>query len=97
MLEGASRVIEHDVVESYRHLTKNAKFFVNGGILPVEGDDLISRAKIDGIFIGLNWIAHPDLVRRIEGGKSLDRSPDFVHIMVNKSDDDWETGYTNYA
>ena len=55
---------------------------------------LVASGKIDGIFIGLNWITHPDLVKRVVHGKPLNNITDFAHI--HPGSDDWSVGYTDY-
>jgi 2,4-dienoyl-CoA reductase-like NADH-dependent reductase (Old Yellow Enzyme family) len=76
---------------------KNAKTFLNGGVTPREGDELIMSGKIDGIFIGTMWITHPDLAKRVEHGKPLDNPLDIKHLYGNgASVEEQRIGYTNY-
>ncbi|CAA7264372.1 unnamed protein product [Cyclocybe aegerita] len=93
--EGVPRATKHDVVASYRHLIKNAKAFVNVDVTPEEGDQLISEGKADAIFVGFNWIPHPDLVKRIEHGKPFDNTPDLDLLYAGRGED-WSKGYTDY-
>lgn len=86
----------HDVLETYRPIIKNAKTFVNVGVTPEEGSELVSAGKVDGIFIGMNWITHPDLTKRVEHGKALDNVPDYPHLQAGKGENDMAIGYTDY-
>ncbi|KAJ3511993.1 hypothetical protein NLJ89_g3778 [Agrocybe chaxingu] len=94
--DGVHRATQHDVLESYRHLIKNAKVFINGDVTPAEGQRLVSEGKVDGIFIGLDYIAHPDLVKRIEHGVPLDNPPNIRCFQTEDDDEDWSKGYTDY-
>ncbi|TFK38154.1 hypothetical protein BDQ12DRAFT_651893 [Crucibulum laeve] len=94
--EGKKRATIHDIVESYRHLIKNAKVFVNAGVTPEEGAKLISDGKADAISIGFSWITHPDLVKRVQHGKPLNNIPDIPHLQWGKSEKDLRVGYTDY-
>ncbi|KAJ6456087.1 hypothetical protein C8R45DRAFT_1111088 [Mycena sanguinolenta] len=51
--------------------------FVNAGVTPSEAEELVKSGKAAGVFFGLNWITHPDVVRRIKEGKELDNAPDW--------------------
>ncbi|KAF8966607.1 hypothetical protein BDZ97DRAFT_1657479 [Flammula alnicola] len=95
-IDGVPRATKHDVFESYRPYVKNAKLFLNSNVTPEEGEELVSAGKVDGISIGLNWITHPDLVKRIEHGKPLDNRPDFALMQTGKNGDSWGIGYTDY-
>ncbi|KAH9477118.1 NADP-dependent oxidoreductase lnbE [Psilocybe cubensis] len=86
----------HDVLESYGHLIKNGKKFLNAGVTAEEGEKLISAGKLDAISIGFNWITHPDLAKRVEHGKPLNNMPDIPHLQTSKTSGDWATGYTDY-
>lgn len=88
---GVPRATKHDVVESYAHLTKNAKVFVNSGVTPEEGEKLVASDKVAGIFIGIQWINHPDLAKRVEHGKPLDNQLNFMGINSSGA-----AGYTDY-
>ncbi|KAF9478936.1 FMN-linked oxidoreductase [Pholiota conissans] len=94
--DGVSRATKHDVLESYRPYVKNAKLFLNADVLPEEGEALVAAGKIDGIFIGFNFITHPDLVKRVAHGKPLNNVPNIPHLQTNKDSGDWATGYTDY-
>lgn len=93
---GKMRAIVHDVLESYRPVIKNAKLFLNGGVSPIEGAELVESGKIDGISIGFLWITHPDLAKRVQHGKPLDNTPDFPHLQTGKDSSDFSVGYTDY-
>ncbi|KAF8955862.1 hypothetical protein BDZ97DRAFT_1855277 [Flammula alnicola] len=95
-IDGKRRGTDHNVVEAYRPFIRNAKLFVNTDVTPEEGEQLVSSGKVDGIFIGFSWITHPDLVKRIEHGKPLNNIPNIPYLQINKSEDDWSTGYTDY-
>ncbi|EDR03726.1 uncharacterized protein LACBIDRAFT_174716 [Laccaria bicolor S238N-H82] len=90
------RGIPHDVLESYRTYIKNAKIFLNATVTAEEADALIAAGKIDGAFIGFNWITHPDLAKRVLHGKVLDNIPDIPHLQPGKGDGNWTVGYTDY-
>ena len=93
---GVHRGIKHDILESYRPYVKNAKLFLNSGILPEEGEELVASGKVDGVVIGFNWITHPDLAKRVEHGKPLDNIPDIPHLQTKPGEDNWSKGYTDY-
>jgi 2,4-dienoyl-CoA reductase-like NADH-dependent reductase (Old Yellow Enzyme family) len=82
-------------VASYRHLIKNSKVFVNGGVLPEEGAELIKSGTADVASIGFNYLAHPDLAKRIQYGKPLDNAPNFKHLY-GAGNKDLHIGYTDY-
>ncbi|KAJ6608627.1 hypothetical protein B0H10DRAFT_2178240 [Mycena sp. CBHHK59/15] len=54
--------------------------FVNCGVTPTEAEELVSSGKAAGVSMGLNWITHPDVTKRIKAGKPLDNVPDFAHL-----------------
>lgn len=92
-IDGKKGTIQHDVLESYGPYIKNAKVFLDGAISPEEAAILISAGKIDGAFTGLDWIAHPELAKRVLHGKPLDNVLDVIH-MQGKPAQDWAVGYT---
>jgi len=65
-------------------------------VTPEEGEELVASGKVDAISIGMNFITHPDLIKRVEHGKPLDNAPDYAHMQTNKTSGDWATGYTDY-
>ena len=81
------------MLESYGPYIKNAKVFLDGGVSSEEAAILISAGKIDGAFIGLDWITHPELAKRVFQGKLLDNVIDVSH-MPGKPAQDWAVGYT---
>lgn len=92
---GKRRAIQHDVLASYRDLIKNSKVFINGGVLPAEGAELVKSGRADVASIGFNYLAHPDLVKRVRYGKPLDNAPDFKHLY-GAGNKDLHIGYTDY-
>jgi len=94
--DGELRSTVHDVVEDYKPFILKSRVFLNAGISPEEGEALIATGNIDGIFIGFNWITHPDLVRRLEQGISLDNAPNYPALQPQKTETDWSIGYTDY-
>lgn len=80
---------------AYRHLIKKSKVFVNGSVLPEEGAELVKSGVADVASIGFNYLAHPDLVKRVQYGKPLDNAPDFKHIY-GAGNKDLHIGYTDY-
>ena len=94
--KGKSRGIQHDVLETFRPFVKNTKVFLNSQVTPEEGEKFVAAGKIDGIFIGFNWITHPDLVKRVLHGKPLNNIPDIAHLQTNNESGHWSVGYTDY-
>ncbi|PPQ86621.1 hypothetical protein CVT25_006805 [Psilocybe cyanescens] len=95
-LNGTLRGTDHDVLEAYRPYIRNSKVFINTGVTPEEGEELISAGKIDGVFIGLNWATHPDLAKRVEQGIALNNPPNVPLLQAPASQDDYVSGYTDY-
>jgi len=95
-IDGKLRGIEHDVLETFRPFVKNTKLFLNVQVTVEEGENLVAAGKIDGIFIGFNWITHPDLLKRVLHGKPLDNIPDIPHLQSKNESGDWSIGYTDY-
>jgi len=95
-IDGKLRGIKHDVLETFRPSVKSTKLFLNLQVTAEEGEKLVAAGKIDGIFIGFNWITHPDLVKRVLHGKALNNIPDIPHLQTNSESDDWRVGYTDY-
>ncbi|KAF8882058.1 hypothetical protein CPB84DRAFT_1791306 [Gymnopilus junonius] len=94
--DSVSRATQHDILATYRPIIKNTPLILNGGVLPEEGAQLIASGKIDAISIGINFITHPDLVKRVEFGKPFDNVLDVPHMQTNKNSTDWRTGYNDY-
>ncbi|KAM6492768.1 hypothetical protein JOM56_012492 [Amanita muscaria] len=96
VIDGTRRATKHDVVASYRHLIKNAKVVVNGGVLPEEGAELVESRKADTISIGFNYISHPDVVKRAKHGKPFDNIPNIPHLQGAGKKEHLDIGYTDY-
>jgi len=94
--DGKLRAIQHDVLETFRPFVKNTKLFINSEVTVEEGEQLVAAGKVDGIFIGFNWITHPDLLKRVLHGKALNNIPDIPHLQTKSEAGDWSVGYTNY-
>ena len=94
--KGKLRATQHDVLGTFRPFIKKAKLFLNGAVTVEEGDQLIAAGKIDAIFIGFDWIAHPDLLKRVLHGKPLNNVPDITHLHARSEAEDWSVGYTDY-
>jgi len=94
--DGKIRTIQHDVLETFRPSVKSTKLFLNLQVTAEEGEKLIADGKIDGIFIGFNWITHPDLVKRVLHEKPLNNIPDIQHLQTKTEGGDWSVGYTDY-
>jgi len=95
--DGKKRATQHDVLESYREYVKNAKLYLNSGVQPEEGEKLVEEGKVDAISFGFNWIAHPDLVKRLDQGVPLNNAPDFPTLQAGKPGiDEWSIGFTDY-
>ena len=93
---GKQRATKHDVLETFRPFIKTSKLFLNAGVTVEEGEQLIAAGKVDGIFIGFNWITHPDLLKRVLHSKPLDNIPDIPHLQTKTESGDWSVGYTDY-
>jgi len=98
MRDPENRGTAHDVVESYGSLLKNTKVVVNGGVTPEEGAGLVADGKADAISLGMLFISHPDLVKRVKHGKPLDNAIQFGHLYggQNGGNGDTSVGYTDY-
>ncbi|KAJ7746766.1 hypothetical protein DFH07DRAFT_588535 [Mycena maculata] len=93
--DGKKRGIPHDVVESYSPFLADTPLFVNGSVAPAEAEELVGTGKAAGVFIGINWITHPDLGKRIRAGKALDNAPDYT-TLYGAPGVDPALGYTDY-
>lgn len=96
LIIGVGRATQHDVLETYKPFIKNAKLFLNAGVTPEEGAALIDAGKIDGVCIGMNWISHADLAKRVQHGKALENQPNFAFMQMGQPGGDWAVGYTDY-
>ncbi|KAJ6462429.1 hypothetical protein C8R45DRAFT_841585 [Mycena sanguinolenta] len=94
-INGKRRAIQFDVLETLRPFLPKTPIFVTAGVTPAEAEDLVGSKKVAGVFIGMNWIAHPDLGRRIKEGKPLDNVPDFMTFYGVEGVEP-ELGYVDY-
>ncbi|KAF8146622.1 flavoprotein NADH-dependent oxidoreductase [Mycena galopus ATCC 62051] len=92
---GKKRGMPHDVVEIFSPFLTKTPIFVNSGVTPSEAEELISSGKAAGIFMGMNWLTHPDVGRRIQAGKPLENAPDFM-TFYGAEGVDRARGYTDY-
>ncbi|KAF7318365.1 Oxidored-FMN domain-containing protein [Mycena chlorophos] len=93
--DGKKRATQFDTLGELGKYVKRAKLFFNSGLQPAEAEELISTGKVQGVFFGMNWLAHPDLAKRIQAGKPLDNQPDFMHLYGSQVTDP-AVGYTDY-
>lgn len=56
---------------------------------------MVKSGTADVASIGFNYLAHPDLAKRIQYGKPLDNAPDFKHLY-GAGNKDLAIGYTDY-
>ncbi|KAJ6537672.1 flavoprotein NADH-dependent oxidoreductase [Mycena capillaripes] len=94
-IDGKKRGTPHDVVETFRSFLPDTPIFVNTGVTPSEAEELVGSGKVAGVFMGKNWISHPDVARRIKEGKPLDNPVDFAHLYGEEGIDP-ELGYLDY-
>ncbi|KAJ7086297.1 hypothetical protein C8R43DRAFT_1174111 [Mycena crocata] len=94
-IDGKKRATDHDVLETYSPILTNTPLFLNGNVTPAEGEELVSSGKIAGIFLGMNWVTHPDVGKRIQAGKALDNVPDFA-TLYGAPGVDAALGYVDY-
>ncbi|THU79682.1 FMN-linked oxidoreductase [Dendrothele bispora CBS 962.96] len=66
IIDGKRRATKHDMIETYRSLLKNSKFFVVGNYTPLEAAEVISSNEVDGVFF-----ANPDLPNRVKFGLEM--------------------------
>ncbi|KAF8198688.1 hypothetical protein K438DRAFT_2115289 [Mycena galopus ATCC 62051] len=92
---GKKRGTPHDVIETFSPFLTKTPIFVNSGVTPSEAEKLISSGKAAGIFMGMNWLTHPDVGRRIKAGKPLENAPDFM-TFYGAEGADLALGYTDY-
>ncbi|KAJ6569388.1 hypothetical protein B0H19DRAFT_937884 [Mycena capillaripes] len=93
--DGKKRGTPHDVIETFHPFLPDTPIFVNAGVTPTEAEVLVSSGKAAGVFMGMNWIAHPDLARRIKEGKPLDNAPDYANLYGAEGVDP-ALGYVDY-
>ncbi|KAF7364076.1 Artemisinic aldehyde Delta(11(13)) reductase [Mycena sanguinolenta] len=93
--DGKLRATQHDVVETFSPFLTHTPIFVNGDVTPAEAEALVGSGKAAGVFMGRNWISHPDLARRIKAGKALDNAFDFAGFYGTEGVDP-AVGYVDY-
>ncbi|KAJ7632137.1 hypothetical protein FB45DRAFT_1026329 [Roridomyces roridus] len=93
-IDGKKRGTPHDVVETFRPFLDGVPLFISGGVRPTEAEELIQSGKVAGVLMGIPWLTHPDLARRIRAGKALDNVPD-VATFYNPAADP-AAGYLDY-
>lgn len=85
------------MLATYLPLIKNSGKWANLGFTADEAEKLISEGKVDGVLFGMPWIANPDLAKRFEQGKALNRNIDFATLYGSGGDMESEKkGYTDY-
>ncbi|KAF8216741.1 hypothetical protein K438DRAFT_1914537 [Mycena galopus ATCC 62051] len=94
-IDGKKRATQHDVVEAFTPFLTDIPVFINSGVTPLEAEELVKNGKAAGVFMGMNWITHPDLGRRIKAGKQLDNAPNFT-LLYGAEGVDPALGYTDY-
>lgn len=94
---GKKRATPHDVITTYKPILKKALVFGNHDFTGEEAAQYIKEGKMDGVFFGSKWIAHPDLALRFEHGKPLGNNIDYVHLYGDGGDlEAQRKGYTDY-
>ncbi|KAF8181248.1 hypothetical protein K438DRAFT_1768079 [Mycena galopus ATCC 62051] len=92
---GKKRSTPHNVIETFSPFLTKTPIFGNSGVTPSEAEELISSGKVAGVFMGMNWLTHPDVGRRIQAGKPLEYAPDFM-TFYGAEGVDRALGYTDY-
>ncbi|KAJ7851976.1 hypothetical protein B0H13DRAFT_41846 [Mycena leptocephala] len=95
VFDGLRRGTPHDELATYGPFLTNTHIFLNSGVTPDEAEELVESGKVAGVFFGLNWIAHPDVGKRLKAGKPLDNAPD-VENFYGKEGVDPALGYLDY-
>ncbi|KAK0447215.1 hypothetical protein EV421DRAFT_2008686 [Armillaria borealis] len=93
------RGTKHDVIDAYSSLLKNpaTRVFGNASFTGEEAARYIEDGKVDGVFFGIPWITNPDLVKRLEKGKALERNIDFATLYGRGGlEVDEKKGYVDY-
>ncbi|KAJ6448343.1 flavoprotein NADH-dependent oxidoreductase [Mycena sanguinolenta] len=90
------RGTQHDVVDIFSPFLTNTPIFVNSDVTLAEAEVLVGSGKAAGVFMGRNWVSHPDLVRRIKAGKALDNAFDFPGFYGVEGRDP-AVGYVDYT
>ncbi|ESK85807.1 nadh:flavin oxidoreductase nadh oxidase [Moniliophthora roreri MCA 2997] len=100
VIDGEPRSIKHDVIDSYAHYIKNSALFLNAGVSPTEGEQLVASGKVSAIVFGYLWIAHPDLAKRIQHNKPLHPEKTIIHrlyVPAGLEVEEQREGYADYA
>ncbi|KAJ7090996.1 hypothetical protein C8R44DRAFT_835902 [Mycena epipterygia] len=92
--DGKKRATPHDVVTTYSPFLTGTNIFVNVNVTPAEAEELVSSGKAAGVFMGRDWLTHPDLAKRIKAGKPLDNLPDYATFYGSGTDP--VVGYLDY-
>jgi len=95
VIDGNRRGTPHDVVESYRSYIKRAKVVINGGVLPDEGQTLVSSGNADAVSVGFNYVTHPDVVARFKNGIPFNNPPN-IPGLYGAGATELQKGYTDY-
>ncbi|KAF7303472.1 Oxidored-FMN domain-containing protein [Mycena indigotica] len=93
--DGKTRATQFDVITTFKPYLKQTPLWANSALSLEEALAYVADGTAAGVFFGLNWIAHPDLVKRIEHGKPLDNQIDFAHLYGAEGVDP-ALGYTDY-
>ncbi|KAJ6563590.1 hypothetical protein DFH09DRAFT_1035188 [Mycena vulgaris] len=93
--DGKKRATPHDVIGTFAPFLPDTPVFVNCGVTPAEAEALVASGAAAGVFMGMNWITHPDVGRRIAAGKPFDNAPDFAHLYGAEGVDS-ALGYVDY-
>ncbi|KAF8181213.1 flavoprotein NADH-dependent oxidoreductase [Mycena galopus ATCC 62051] len=93
--DGKKRGTPHDVVATFRPFLPDTPVFVNSGVTPSEAEELINSGTAAGVFMGMNWVTHPDVGRRIKARKPLYNAPDF-RTFYGAEGVDPALGYIDY-
>jgi len=57
----------------------------------------VAEGKADAVSLGIQFISHPDLVKRVEHGKPLDNPVQFGHLYGGQNlDGASAAGYIDY-
>ncbi|KAJ7136707.1 flavoprotein NADH-dependent oxidoreductase [Mycena epipterygia] len=94
-IDGKKRGTPHDVVATFRPFLTKTPLWVNGEVTPADAEELVGSGMAAGVFIGTNWVSHPDVGRRIKEGKPLDNALDVVHVYGAEGIDP-ALGYVDY-
>ncbi|KAJ6462497.1 hypothetical protein C8R45DRAFT_1178158 [Mycena sanguinolenta] len=95
MFDGKLRGTAHDVLATFRPFLPTTPIFINGGVTPAEAESLVASGTVAGVFIGVPWISHPDVAKRIKAGKPLDNAVD-MELLYGKEGVNLAVGYLDY-